>query len=89
MIPFQISTCCKSVQKVFLGLVDDTLNLKFHNFAKIRVKIPGLEEQRLIREILSTADEEIEAFDAMLKTLEKQKRGLMQKLLTGEVRVKP
>jgi len=70
------------------GLVNDTLNLKFPNFAKIRVRIPGLDEQRQIREVLSIADSEIEILETKLSAIEKQKRGLMQKLLTGEVRVK-
>jgi type I restriction enzyme S subunit len=70
------------------GLVDDTLNLKFHNFAQIKVRIPILPEQRRISEILSAADNEIKALEEKLSALEKQKRGLMQKLLTGEVRVK-
>jgi len=39
--------------------------------------------------MLSTADEEIKALKTKLSALEKQKLGLMQKLLTGEVRVKP
>jgi len=54
----------------------------------IRVRIPGLDEQSLIREVLSSAEEEIEILETKLSALEKQKRGLMQKLLTGEVRVK-
>jgi type I restriction enzyme S subunit len=70
------------------GLVDDTLNLKFHNFVQIKVRIPILREQRRICEILSTADGEIKDLAEKLSALEKQKRGLMQKLLTGEVRVK-
>ncbi len=70
------------------GLVDDTLNLKFHNFVQIKVRIPILPEQRRISEILSAADNEIKALEEKLFALEKQKRGLMQKLLTGEVRVK-
>ena len=69
------------------GLVADTLNLKFPNFAKIRVRIPGLDEQRLISEVFSIKDEEIENLERKLSALAKQKRGLMQKLLTGEVRV--
>ena len=69
------------------GLVDDTLNLKFHNFAKIKLRMPGFDEQIQIRDVLSTADEEIDTLETKLSALEKQKRGLMQKLLTGEVRV--
>ena len=70
------------------GLVSDTLNLKFNNFAKIKVTIPGLKEQQAITKVLSSADNEIVTLEKKLTALEKQKRGLMQKLLTGEVRVK-
>jgi type I restriction enzyme S subunit len=58
-------------------------------FLKSEINIPErIEEQRCIVEILSAADNEIEALERKLLALEKQKRGLMQKLLTGEVRVK-
>ena len=69
------------------GLVADTLNLKFHNFALIKVTIPDIDEQRAIAAVLQTADDEINQLEAKLRALEKQKRGLMQKLLTGEIRV--
>ena len=69
------------------GLVSDTLNLKFHNFAQIKVKIPCLDEQQGISKVLRIADDEIKQLEKKLASLEKQKRGLMQKLLTGEVRV--
>lgn len=70
------------------GLVSDTLNLKFHNFSQIRIKIPSLKEQQKIADILYSVDAEIDSFENKLSALEKQKRGLMQKLLTGEIRVK-
>lgn len=69
------------------GLVNDTLNLKYHHFAQIKVKIPELLEQEKIAEILACVDQDIELLNRKLDALEKQKRGLMQKLLTGEVRV--
>lgn len=69
------------------GLVNDTLNLKFNNFARIKVKIPDTDEQISIAKVLSVADLEVNALEKKLIALEKQKRGLMQKLLTGEVRV--
>ena len=70
------------------GLVSDTLNLKYNNFSQIKVAIPVIEEQRCIAQVLSVADDEINQLEKKLKALEKQKRGLVQKLLTGEVRVK-
>jgi len=69
------------------GLVADTLNLKFHNFALIKVSIPDLDEQQAIADVLQAADNEINQLEKKLQALEKQKRGLMQKLLTGEIRV--
>lgn len=63
-----------------------TFNLRL--FLKSKISIPeDIKEQRCIVEALSTADGEIEQLEVKLKALEKQKRGLMQKLLTGEVRV--
>lgn len=56
---------------------------------RIKISIPPLEEQCRIAEVLSIAHEEVKTLEANLSALEKQKRGLMQKLLTGEVRVKP
>jgi len=70
------------------GLVSDTWNLKFPHFAQIRVRIPGVDEQHRIAEILFAVDNEIESFEKSLSAVERQKRGLMQKLLSGEVRVK-
>ena len=70
------------------GLVDDTLNLKFPSFAVIEVSIPSdLDEQRLIADILDTADQELTVLRNQRATLDQQKRGLMQRLLTGKVRV--
>lgn len=70
------------------GMVDDTLNLKFHNFAQVRVEIPSLETQREIATILSGCDREIALLEDKLDCLREQKKGLMQKLLTGKIRVK-
>ena len=70
------------------GLTSDTWNLKFHNFAKIKVTIPDIEEQKAIVKVLSVCGEEIRLLKMNLEAIKKQKRGLMQKLLTGEWRVK-
>jgi len=70
------------------GLVADTLNLKFPNFAHIHINIPAtLEEQKAIAAVLETADEEIGLLEAEREALSAQKKGLMQKLLTGEKRL--
>ena len=55
----------------------------------IKIKIPkSLPEQQKIAEVLSLADDEINLLKNELEELKLQKKALMQKLLTGEVRVK-
>ena len=49
--------------------------------------IPPLEEQKQIAEILSTVDKKLENLKEKKQSFEELKKGLMQKLLTGEVRV--
>ena len=55
----------------------------------IKIKISkSLPEQQKIAEVLSLADDEINLLKNELEELKLQKKALMQKLLTGEVRVK-
>ena len=54
----------------------------------IKLAFPPIEEQKQIAEILSTVDQKIENLKAKKEAFEELKKGLMQKLLTGEVRVK-
>jgi type I restriction enzyme S subunit len=71
------------------GLVDDTLNLKYPTFAKIEVSLPSdITEQRAIAAVLDTADAELRLLRQQRTALDHQKRGLMQQLLTGRIRVK-
>jgi type I restriction enzyme S subunit len=58
------------------------------DFLKITVTIPGVEEQKKIAGVLGGMDEQIALLKKYLGKLQKQKNGLMQKLLTGEIRVK-
>jgi len=52
------------------------------------IPVPSLSEQKQIADILSTVDEKIELERKEKTRLEKVKRGLMDLLLTGKVRVK-
>ena len=58
------------------------------DFLKITVTIPGVKEQKKIAGVLGGMDEQIGLLKKYLEKLKKQKNGLMQKLLTGEIRVK-
>jgi type I restriction enzyme S subunit len=53
----------------------------------VRLRHPKLEEQIRIATVLSTCDREIELLRRKEIALREQKKGLMQKLLTGEIRV--
>jgi type I restriction enzyme, S subunit len=70
------------------GLVNDTLNLKWRHFAEIRVPIPEKAEQRAIAAVFRSVDSEINLLRTQLDAIRKQKKGLMQQLLTGKIRVK-
>ncbi|MCK5217545.1 MAG: restriction endonuclease subunit S, partial [Methanosarcinales archaeon] len=54
---------------------------------KLRFGIPDIKEQHHIAEILTTADTYIEKEQTYLNKLQQIKKGLMQDLLTGKVRV--
>ena len=55
---------------------------------KLVIYIPEIKEQTAIAEVLTAADREIELAKEKLEYLRRQKRGLMQQLLTGKKRVK-
>lgn len=60
----------------------------YDDLAALRVKLPGYAAQQKISAVLNTAQTELTLVAAQIQTLTRQKRGLMQKLLTGEWRVK-
>jgi len=53
-----------------------------------KIPIPLLEEQKQITSIISHIDCKIQYFKNQKSNLENLKKGLMQKLLTGQIRVK-
>ena len=53
----------------------------------LNIPVPPLEEQKKIASILSSVDEKIKKEEEYKSKLERLKKGLMQKLLTGEIRV--
>lgn len=57
--------------------------------AKMKLYLPSdISEQQAIADVLSTADDEINLLNQKLEALKEQKKGLMQQLLTGKIRVK-
>ncbi len=67
---------------------DGLLNVNKKDFFNLKVPLPPKEEQTIIGEILSKADYEVTLLQKKLEALQAQKKGLMQQLLTGKIRVK-
>jgi hypothetical protein len=57
-------------------------------FLDIELPLPPVEEQQKIGDILDTADQQLTLLRTQRTALDQQKRGLMQRLLTGRLRVK-
>lgn len=74
-----------SVSKVFGTKMPRT---SWDILKEFKFALPPFEEQKQIAEILSTTDEKLETLRAKKDIFETLKKGLMQKLLSGEVRVK-
>ena len=63
-------------------------NVDSKSLKGIEVHIPPYQEQIAIAKILEAADKEINLFKQKLEAYKEQKKGLMQVLLTGKVRLK-
>lgn len=61
--------------------------INFSSIIDIKIVLPPVDEQKAIADILCKADEEIELLNKQLDLYTEQKKGLMQNLLTGKVRV--
>ncbi len=75
----------KEFSKLSTGSTRFTLSKS--DFENIIIKLPPLKEQKAIALILLTADKEIELLKQLLENKKQEKKGLMQLLLTGIVRV--
>ncbi|MGH9755371.1 MAG: restriction endonuclease subunit S [Blastocatellia bacterium] len=60
---------------------------RLSDLAALKLALPPLEEQRRIAAILNACDRELALLRQQLAALKRQKQGLMQKLLTGQIRV--
>ena len=87
MINLYYATCfLNHVTKKYVSYVG---NPKLMNgvFAVIPLELPEINIQNKVASILSKSDEEIELLKKKLELCKKQKKWLMQKLLSGEIRV--
>ena len=82
---FQSHIFMGNLPKYLAGSVRESLN--FNDMKTISIKLPNLKEQQKIAEVLTACDDEINLLNLKLENLKKQKQGLMQKLLSGKVRI--
>ncbi len=69
--------------------IRDGKQISIPDFLSIKIPVPPLEEQKEIAETLSVYRREIDLLKQLSDKYKTQKRGLMQKILTGEWRVNP
>ena len=64
------------------------LNIKPSEFMNTKIPVPALPEQEYIANVLHTASKQITALEQKLVCVQREKKALMQQLLTGKCRVK-
>jgi type I restriction enzyme, S subunit len=68
--------------------IRDGKQISYDDFCTVKIPYPTIEEQTAIARVLQAADKEISLLKAKAEKLREQKKGLMQVLLTGKVRLK-
>lgn len=78
------------MSKAFDQIVSTTAQpaITLKGVKNLKIPLPVIKEQKKIAEILTSVDEEIEKEIAQKERIENVKKGLMQVLLTGKIRVK-
>jgi type I restriction enzyme S subunit len=83
----------ETYRQIFVSFTSASVNrrgsLRWRKFSTIPLMLPSLEEQKKINNLMTTSDQEISLLRKQLNAVKMQKKGLMQMLLTGRVRVKP
>lgn len=63
------------------------VRIYYDDLASMKISLPPIEEQQRIADLLDLLDREISLLQRQRELLEQQKRAVMHKLLTGEVRL--
>jgi len=69
------------------GTLIERMAVKVEPFLATNYEIPEIEEQTAIAQVLQAADKEISLLKSKTEKLREKKKGLMQQLLTGKIRV--
>ena len=70
------------------GVHIEKMTFDFDTFLQLEMKLPSIEEQTAIAQVLHSSDKEISLLKLKAEKLREKKRGLMQQLLTGKIRIK-
>ncbi len=76
-----------ATQKAHMGQGDAVVHISAGNLAQVKIDLPPLMEQTTIANILSDMDAEIAALERRRDKVRAVKQGMMQQLLTGQVRL--
>ncbi len=76
-----------NLQKSRFGQGSSVIHLYAYQVEQLKIPIPPLDEQRQIAAVFSSVDHKIESDETLVESLQILKKGLMQDLLTGKVRV--
>ena len=87
VLSYCLNSAPVNAQKATYGQGHSVVHIYQKDLAKLQVTIPSFSEQTAIAEVLTAADREIELAKEKLERLRRQKRGLMQQLLTGKKRI--
>ena len=63
------------------------VRIYFDHLSRMRIRLPGIQEQRRIAKVLDASNADLRLLEQKLNALKQQKRGLMQQLLTGNTRL--
>ncbi len=87
-LSYILETDLAKKQKRRLGQGNSVVHIYPSNLATIKLPIPPLPEQKAIAQVLSTIDKAIQGTTQLIALKEQRKKGLMQRLLSGAVRLK-
>jgi hypothetical protein len=82
-------TTRRKFEKFNSGSVNRRGAIRWRDFARVRVPVPPLAEQRRIADTLDLLDHEIALLTRQLELLRKQKRAVLDRLFSGELEVRP
>lgn len=83
---FKTETFISRLNTIIYGIRDGK-QISFKDFATLKLPCPSVDEQNAIAEVLEIAEQELKSYETKLEALQLQKKGLMQQLLTGKIRV--